>query len=119
MTTGTSDKNGVVSFEKKLQKGTYLLEEESAPSGYKKLDKKWVIEISDNKAKVYNYIEGPTTGTDPKVNESILGKDGTKWVNVDKRPIDGWNLGDNRQTGYYNNWPVPVSYTHLRAHETS
>ena len=108
VTTGTSDKNGVVSFDKKLEKGTYLLEEESAPSGYKKLDKKWVIEIgSDNKARVYNYIKGPSTGTDPKVNQSILGEEGTKWVEVGKRPIDGWNLGDNRQTGYYNNWPVP------------
>ncbi|MCW6677610.1 SpaA isopeptide-forming pilin-related protein [Anaerococcus sp. NML200574] len=108
VTTGTSDKNGVVSFDKKLEKGTYLLEEESAPAGFKKLDKKWVIEIgSDNKARVYNYVKGPETGTDPDVNKSILGEDGTKWVNVDKRPIDSWNLGDNRQTGYYNNWPVP------------
>ncbi|MCW6700550.1 SpaA isopeptide-forming pilin-related protein [Anaerococcus sp. NML200537] len=108
VTTGTSDKNGVVSFDKKLEKGTYLLEEESAPAGFKKLDKKWVIEIgSDNKARVYNYVKGPETGTDPDVNKSILGEDGTKWVNVDKRPIDSCNLGDNRQTGYYNNWPVP------------
>lgn len=108
VTTGTSDKNGLVSFGKKLEKGTYLLEEESAPSGYKKLDKKWVIEIgSDNKAKVYNYIEGPSTGTDANVNKSILGVEGTKWVEVAKRPLTGWVLGDNRQTGYYNNWPQP------------
>lgn len=106
--TGTSDKNGLVSFGKKLEKGTYLLEEESAPSGYKKLDKKWVIEIgSDNKARVYNYIEGPETGTDANVNKSILGVEGTKWVEVAKRPLTGWILGDNRQTGYYNNWPQP------------
>lgn len=64
VTTGTSDKNGLVSFGKKLENGTYLLEEESAPSGFKKLDKKWVIEIADNKARVYNYIQGPSTGTD-------------------------------------------------------
>ena len=108
VTTGTSDKNGLVSFGKKLEKGTYLLEEESAPSGYKKLDKKWVIEIgSDNKARVYNYIEGPETGTDANVNKSILGVEGTKWVEVAKRPLTGWILGDNRQTGYYNNWPQP------------
>ena len=107
VTTGESDKNGLVSFGKNLEKGTYLLEEESAPAGFKKLDKKWVIEIDNNKAKVYNYIKGPESGTDPKVNKSILGVEGTKWVNVSKRPIDGWNLGDNRQTGYYNNWPVP------------
>ena len=108
VTSGTSDKNGLVSFDKKLEKGTYLLEEESAPSGYKKLDKKWVIEIgSDNKARVYNYIEGPETGTDANVNKSILGVEGTKWVEVAKRPLIGWVLGDNRQTGYYNNWPQP------------
>ena len=108
VTTGTSDKNGLVSFGKKLEKGTYLLEEESAPSGYKKLDKKWVIEIgSDNKARVYNYIEGPESGTDANVNKSILGVEGTKWVEVAKRPLTGWVLGDNRQTGYYNNWPQP------------
>lgn len=108
VTTGTSDKNGLVSFGKKLEKGTYLLEEESAPSGFKKLDKKWVIEIgSDNKARVYNYIQGPSTGTDTNVNKSILGVEGTKWVEVAKRPLTGWVLGDNRQTGYYNNWPQP------------
>ena len=108
VTTGTSDKNGLVSFGKKLERGTYLLEEESAPSGYKKLDKKWVIEIgSDNKARVYNYIEGPESGTDTNVNKSILGVEGTKWVEVAKRPLTGWILGDNRQTGYYNNWPQP------------
>lgn len=107
VTTGTSDKNGLVSFGKKLENGTYLLEEESAPAGFKKLDKKWVIEIANNKARVYNYIQGPSTGTDPKVNKSILGVEGTKWVEVAKRPLTGWVLGDNRQTGYYNNWPQP------------
>ena len=108
VTTGTSDKNGLVSFGKKLEKGTYLLEEEAAPSGFKKLDNKWVIEIgSDNKARVYNYIQGPSTGTDTNVNKSILGVEGTKWVEVAKRPLTGWVLGDNRQTGYYNNWPQP------------
>ena len=107
VTTGTSDKNGLVSFGKKLENGTYLLEEESAPAGFKKLDKKWVIEIANNKARVYNYIQGPSTGTDTNVNKSILGVEGTKWVEVAKRPLTGWILGDNRQTGYYNNWPQP------------
>ena len=107
VTTGESDKNGLVSFGKKLENGTYLLEEESTPAGFKKLDKKWVIEIANNKARVYNYIQGPSTGTDPKVNKSILGVEGTKWVEVSKRPLTGWVLGDNRQTGYYNNWPQP------------
>ena len=107
VTTGESDKNGLVSFGKKLENGTYLLEEESTPAGFKKLDKKWVIEIANNKARVYNYIQGPSTGTDPKVNKSILGVEGTKWAEVSKRPLTGWVLGDNRQTGYYNNWPQP------------
>lgn len=104
--TGTSDKNGTVSFNGPLDKGTYILEETKAPDGYKKLDKKWVIEV-DDKARVYNYIEGPKDGTNPDVNKSILGGKGTKWVDVAKRPLEGWVLGDNRQTGYYNNWPVP------------
>ena len=106
--TGTSDKNGTVSFNGALETGTYILEETKAPDGYNKLDKKWVLEVDDDKkVKIYNYIEGPKEGTNPEVNKSILGEAGTKWVNVAKRPLTGWVLGDNRQTGYYNNWPVP------------
>lgn len=105
--TGTSNAQGVVSFNKDLNQGTYILEETKAPTGYKKLGKKWVVEVdAKNKVKVYNYVE-PSGTTDPDVNKSILGEEGTKWVNVAKRPLDGWILGDNRQTGYYNNYPVP------------
>lgn len=105
--TGSSNAQGIVSFNKDLTQGTYILEETKAPTGYKKLDKKWVVEVdATNKVKVYNYVE-PSGTTDPDVNKSILGEKGTKWVNVAKRPLDGWILGDNRQTGYYNNYPVP------------
>ena len=105
--TGTSNPQGVVNFDRDLSQGTYILEETKAPTGYKKLDKKWVVEVdATNKVKVYNYVE-PSGTTDPEVNKSILGEAGTKWVNVGKRPLDGWILGDNRQTGYYNNYPVP------------
>ena len=105
--TGTSNDQGVVSFNKDLTQGTYILEETKAPTGYNKLNKKWVVEVdADNKVKVYNYVE-PSGTTDPEVNKSILGEVGTKWVNVAKRPLDGWILGDNRQTGWYNNYPVP------------
>ena len=104
---GTSNAQGIVSFNKDLTQGTYILEETKAPTGYTKLNKKWVVEVdADNKVKVYNYVE-PSGTTDPDVNKSILGEEGTKWVNVAKRPLDGWILGDNRQTGYYNNYPVP------------
>ena len=105
---GTSDGNGVVNFNKDLDKGTYILEETNPPLGYKKLNSKWVVEVDgSNKAKVYKYIEGPKNETDAKVNESLLGESGTKWVNVSKRPLYGWNLNDNRSTGYVDNYPEP------------
>ena len=107
--TGTSDANGKVSFNGNLENGkTYILEETKAPDGFVKTNKKWVLQVgADGKTKVYNKIEGTTDPTDENVNKSILGVKGTNWVNVSKRSIDGWILGDNRQTGYYNNWPVP------------
>lgn len=99
--TGKSDANGVVSFDKELTNGTYILEETKSPTGYKKLNKKWVVEVdTNNKAKIYEYIEGNQEQTDSEVNKSILGEEGTKWVNVSERSIDGWNINDNRLTGY-------------------
>ena len=107
--TATSKANGEVSFENKLQNGkTYIIEETKAPAGYQKLDKKWVVEVgTDGKAKVYNYIQGPSSPTNPDVNKSILGVEGTNWVNVAARPTGNFIYNDNRNTGYYNNYPVP------------
>ncbi|WP_237036840.1 SpaA isopeptide-forming pilin-related protein [Mediannikoviicoccus vaginalis] len=106
--TGTSDENGKVTFDRKLEKGTYILQEIEAPSGYKKLDKKWVVEVTTesgkNKAKIYNYVEGKKEGTDDTVNQSLLGDDdGTKWVDVAHRPLTGWDIYDNRWGGYVDN----------------
>lgn len=56
-----SDGQGLVKFGQ-LQNGTYIIEEIAPPSGYKPLDKKWVLVIDNNGKKVYNYREqsGPT-----------------------------------------------------------
>lgn len=102
-----SDPNGVVSFEK-LSKGTYILEETNPPAGFKKLDKKWVVEVGDNnKAKVYEYKDPDATRPPEKENtdatKSLFGKDGTKWVDVAHRPLTGWSLDDNRWGGYTGN----------------
>ncbi|MDU5527264.1 MAG: SpaA isopeptide-forming pilin-related protein [Finegoldia magna] len=102
-----SDPNGVVSFEK-LSKGTYILEETNPPAGFKKLDKKWVVEVGDdNKAKVYEYKDPDATKPPEKENtdatKSLFGKDGTKWVDVAHRPLTGWSLDDNRWGGYTGN----------------
>ena len=106
--TSTSDGNGVVSFKKLNANNTYIIEETKAPAGYKKLGKKWVIEVDANgKAKVYNYTQTNTQGTDPNVSQSILNEVGTKWVNVGKRPTYGFIFQDNRNQGYYNNYPTP------------
>lgn len=102
-----SDPNGAVSFEK-LSKGTYILEETNPPAGFKKLDKKWVVEVGDdNKAKVYEYKDPDATKPPEKENtdatKSLFGKDGTKWVDVAHRPLTGWSLDDNRWGGYTGN----------------
>ena len=92
----TSNTSGVVEFGTPLADGTYVLEEIEAPGGYKKLDQKWVVVVEGDSVKIYNYVK-PGTTQDVK---SILTDPGTHWVRVDKRPIDGWNLYDNRLSGY-------------------
>ncbi|MDU1580049.1 SpaA isopeptide-forming pilin-related protein [Finegoldia magna] len=97
--SGESNDNGVVEF-KDLTQGTYIIEESEAPSGYNKLGKKWVLVIgADGSKKVYNYRE-KTTGT--SLN-SILEQPGVNWVDVAGRSLDGWNLYDNRYTGWTGN----------------
>ncbi|MDU3687451.1 MAG: SpaA isopeptide-forming pilin-related protein [Anaerococcus hydrogenalis] len=92
----TSDQNGVVEFTGKPQENKdYVLEEVEPPAGYKPLDKKWVIRIENGKTKIYTYSK-----SDGKEIKSILGEDGTHWVNVKERPTTGWSSYDNRLTGW-------------------
>lgn len=94
----TSNQNGLVEF-KDLQEGTYIIEESQPPAGYNKLGKKWVLVIgSDGSKKVYNKRE--SSGT---TSNSILEKPGVNWVDVAGRSLDGWNLYDNRYTGWTGN----------------
>ncbi|MFR6436498.1 MAG: SpaA isopeptide-forming pilin-related protein, partial [Peptoniphilaceae bacterium] len=92
----TSNTSGVVEFGTPLADGTYVLEEIEAPGGYKKLDQKWVVVVEGDSVKIYNYTQPGTT----QEIKSILTEEGTHWVRVDKRPIDGWNIYDNRLYGY-------------------
>ena len=95
-----SNENGLVEFDS-LGEGTYLIEETKAPAGYNKINKKWVLVIDkDGNKKVYNYREN--SGTTSNLN-SILEKDGVNWVDVAGRSLDGWNLYDNRYTGWTGN----------------
>lgn len=104
----TSDANGVVHFDNILTEGLYILRETEAPDGYKRLDKKWVVEVDDNnKIKVYDYVKKPSSPTDERFNLSLLNEDGTKWVNVRERDLSGWTLDDNRWTGYTEKHPKP------------
>ena len=98
---GTSDENGLVKFEGNLTEGTYLIEETKAPIGYHRLKKKWVLVIDDKgNKKVYNHRESGGTTTELK---SILEQNGVNWVDVAGRSLDGWNLYDNRYTGWTGN----------------
>ena len=105
--TVKSDTNGVVNFEK-LKEGTYILEEKTPPAGFKKINKSWVVEVgANNKVKVYEYkdpnAEKPPEKENTDATKSLFGEDGTKWVNVGKRPLNGWTLDDNRWGGYVGN----------------
>ncbi|MDY3118224.1 MAG: SpaA isopeptide-forming pilin-related protein [Peptoniphilus sp.] len=103
--TATSNEHGVVEFTKPLGEGGYLLEETTPPAGYKKQDKKWVVIVGkDNKAKVYNYLEGGGAGSK---TVSLPAAEGTNWVDVAHRPVVGWNLYDNRWSGYVNDSRTP------------
>ncbi|WP_242618432.1 SpaA isopeptide-forming pilin-related protein [Anaerococcus vaginimassiliensis] len=91
-----SDQNGIVDFNGTPQENkNYVLEEVEPPAGYKPLNKKWVLRIENGKTKIYNYSksEGNTI-------KSILGEEGTHWVNVKERPTTGWSSYDNRLTGW-------------------
>ena len=100
--TGESNEKGVVNFTGTLENNkTYIIEETEAPIGYHKLNKQWVLVIDDKgNKKVYNYREsgGTTTGLN-----SILEKTDVYWVDVAGRSLDGWNLYDNRFTGWTGN----------------
>ena len=113
---GKSDENGVVKFKenlkddnfKKLENGVYILEEQEAPTGYKKLDKKWVLVVGDKGVEVHDYIQGPNEQTSETVNKSLLVEKGTKWVNVLKRPLGKFNgLQDVRWKGYVDDSSIP------------
>ncbi|EEI85889.1 LPXTG-motif cell wall anchor domain protein [Anaerococcus lactolyticus ATCC 51172] len=111
---GESDSSGLVKFKNntgadlKLIDGIYTLEETDPPTGYKKLDKKWVLVVKDNKVKVYDYIEGPDEETSSKANLSLLNEEGTHWVDMSKRsPAKFSGLNDPRWKGYINNSPYP------------
>lgn len=99
-TAATGD-NGIVTF-KNIKEGTYILEEVKPPVGYKELKKKWVV-VADKTGgvKFYNYVEGPSEGTDPNVNASLL--KGSDRVDVAHRSLEGWNMYDNRWGGYVDN----------------
>ncbi|ERT62986.1 SpaA isopeptide-forming pilin-related protein [Peptoniphilus sp. BV3AC2] len=112
--TGISDTSGRVKFKNstgadlKLTNGTYILEETEAPAGYKKLDKKWVLVVGNNKVEVHDYIEGPKEQTSEAANNSLLKEKGTHWVDIAKRSPAKFNgLTDPRWRDYVDNYPKP------------
>ena len=94
-----SNDKGVIEF-KDLTQGTYTIEESGAPAGFNPIKKKWVLVIDANgNKKVYNKRE--SSGT--TLSNSILEQPGVNWVDVAGRSLDGWNLYDNRYTGWTGN----------------
>ena len=97
----TSDQNGIVEFNGTPKENkNYILEEVEPPTGYNPLNKKWVLRVEDGKTKVYNYSESTEIGD---VEKSLLGEDGTEWVDVKGRNTSNWSNYDNRWTGWVDN----------------
>ncbi|MDU7431957.1 MAG: SpaA isopeptide-forming pilin-related protein [Anaerococcus vaginalis] len=96
-----SDQNGIVEFNGDLQENkNYVLEEVEPPTGYNKLNKKWVLRVENGKTKIYNYSENAEGGQQV---QSILGEEGVEWVDVKNRNTAGWSNYDNRWTGWAGN----------------
>ena len=97
----TSKPNGIVEFDATLEENkNYILEEVTPPTGYNPLNKKWVLRVEDGKTKVYNYSDPTEEAT---VEKSLLGDEGTEWVDVKGRNTSGWSNYDNRWTGWVAN----------------
>ena len=97
----TSDQNGIVEFNGTPQENkNYVLEEVEPPTGYNKLNKKWVLRVENGKTKIYNYSENAEGGQQV---QSILGEEGVEWVDVKNRNTAGWSNYDNRWTGWAGN----------------
>ncbi|WP_058991015.1 SpaA isopeptide-forming pilin-related protein [Anaerococcus rubeinfantis] len=94
----TSRPDGIVEFDATLVEGkNYILQEVTPPTGYNPLNKKWVLRVEDGKTKVYNYSENTEIG---EVEKSLIGEEGTEWVDVKNRNTSGWSDYDNRWTGW-------------------
>ncbi|MDU5559890.1 SpaA isopeptide-forming pilin-related protein [Anaerococcus vaginalis] len=97
----TSDSNGIVEFNGTPKDNkNYVLEEVEPPTGYNKLNKKWVLRVEGGKVKIYNYSENAEGGQQV---QSILGEEGVDWVDVKNRNTAGWSNYDNRWTGWAGN----------------
>ena len=94
----TSRPDGIVEFDATLVEGkNYILQEVEPPKGYNPLNKKWVLRVEDGKTKVYNYSKNTEIG---EVEKSLLGEEGTEWVDVKNRNTSNWSDYDNRWTGW-------------------